>query len=203
MIEKSESEERFRALVVATSDVVYRMSPDWSIMYELDGRGLVKSNSEPITGWRANIYADDLAKVNEAIDRAIATKTMFELEHRVIRPDASIGWTFSRAVPILNPAQEIQEWFGTAIDISLRKQFEEELEAAKERAEQLQRLYETVTSSTPDLIYVFGLDYRFTYANKALLEMWGKSWENAIGKSLLENGYESWHAEMHEREIDQ
>ena len=27
-----ESESRFRALVTATSDVVYRMSPDWKMM---------------------------------------------------------------------------------------------------------------------------------------------------------------------------
>jgi PAS domain S-box-containing protein len=32
--------------------------------------------------------------------------------------------------------------------------------------------------------------------------MWGKTRDNAIGKTLLENGYEPWHAEMHEREID-
>lgn len=64
------------------------------------------------------------------------------------------------------------------------------------------RLYEAVMSSTPDLQYVFDLDYRFVYANEALLAMWGKTWDEAIGKSLLENGYEPWHAEMHEREID-
>jgi PAS domain S-box-containing protein len=77
------------------------------------------------------------------------------------------------------------------------------LREANERSEQQTRVYETITSGTPDLIYVFDLDYRFTYANQALLSMWGKTWENAIGKSLLENGYEPWHAEMHEREIDQ
>lgn len=70
-------------------------------------------------------------------------------------------------------------------------------------ADRQTRFYETINGSTPDLIYVFGLDYRFTYANKALLTMWGSTWEKAIGKSLLENGYEPWHAEMHEREIDQ
>lgn len=61
----------------------------------------------------------------------------------------------------------------------------------------------SITANTPDLIYAFDLNYRFTYANPALLTMWGKSWDEAIGKSLLENGYELWHAEMHEREIDQ
>ncbi|OKS89688.1 PAS domain-containing protein [Mucilaginibacter polytrichastri] len=79
----------------------------------------------------------------------------------------------------------------------------ETIREAYELSNQQKRIYETVISNTPDLMYVFGLDYRFTYANTALLSMWGKSYENAVGKSLLENGYEPWHAEMHEREIDQ
>jgi PAS domain S-box-containing protein len=80
---------------------------------------------------------------------------------------------------------------------------QQDLLEARERSEQQKRVYETITSGTPDLIYVFDLNYRFTYANSALLSMWGKTGENAIGKGLLENGYEPWHAEMHEREIDQ
>ncbi len=74
---------------------------------------------------------------------------------------------------------------------------------ARKKIEESKRLYETITQNTPDLIYVFDLNYRFSYANEALLKMWGRSWDEAIGKSLLENGYEPWHAEMHEREIDQ
>jgi PAS domain-containing protein len=49
-----------------------------------------------------------------------------------------------------------------------------DLAKAREQAEQQKRIYETITSNTPDLMYVFGLDYRFTYANNALLSMWGK-----------------------------
>ncbi len=33
--------------------------------------------------------------------------------------------------------------------------------------------------------------------------MWNKSWDEAIGKTCLELGYEEWHADMHDREIDQ
>lgn len=80
---------------------------------------------------------------------------------------------------------------------------QQDLQQAREQSEQQKRVYETITSGTPDLIYVFDLDYRFTYVNQALLSMWGKTWENSVGKGLLENGYEPWHAEMHEREIDQ
>jgi PAS domain S-box-containing protein len=198
------SEERFRALVIATSDVVYSLSPDWRVMRELDGRGFLKDTHEPTTDWRSNnIHPDDQEKVSAAIDEAIRTKKIFQLEHRVLRVDGSPGWTFSRAVPILDDKGEIIEWFGTASDITERKQAEDALQEAKEQSERQKRLYETITSGTPDLMYVFDLNYRFTYANEALLTMWGKTWDNAIGKSLLENGYEPWHAEMHEREIDQ
>ena len=74
---------------------------------------------------------------------------------------------------------------------------------AQNKIEESKRLYETITQNTPDLIYVFDLNARFIYANEALLTMWGSTWEQSIGKSLLEIGYEPWHAEMHEREISE
>ncbi|TKC09880.1 PAS domain S-box protein [Pedobacter polaris] len=203
MNEQAANDERFRALVSATSDVVYRLSADWEVMYELDGRGFLKSSSQPIRGWRnINVYPLDMEMVNNAIYKAIASKSMFELEHRVVRADGSTGWTMSRAIPILGTDGEILEWFGAASDISLRKEAEERLQAAMNEEVRQKQVYETVTSNTPDLVYVFELDYTFSYVNKALLEMWGKSWEDAVGKGLLENGYEPWHAKMHEQEID-
>jgi len=198
------SELRLRALVNATSDVIYGLSADWEVMWPLDGRGFLQDTYEPITGWRQlNVYAGDMEMVNEAIAKAISEKKIFELEHRVNRADGTTGWTFSRAVPILNEKGDIIEWFGTASDITERKSIEASLQKIKEEAEQQKRLYEAITSATPDLMYVWDLDYRFTYVNDALLEMWGKTYENAVGRTLLENGYELWHAEMHEREIDQ
>lgn len=82
---------------------------------------------------------------------------------------------------------------------SLLRRAEEALEISHRRT----RLYEAVLSSTPDLIYIFDLDHRFIYANQALLTMWGKTWEESIGHTCLELGYEPWHAAMHDREIEQ
>jgi PAS domain S-box-containing protein len=79
----------------------------------------------------------------------------------------------------------------------------EELDRLAADSERRRRLYETFLENSPDLAYVFDLNHRFTYANKVLLKMWGRNWEDAIGKSCLELGYEPWHAEMHDREIDQ
>lgn len=200
----SASEARLRALVTATSDVTYSVSADWEVMRELDGRGFLKDTNEPITGWRTrNVYPDDLEMVNAAIKEAIQAKEIFQLEHRVLRADGSPGWTFSRAVPILDANGDIVEWFGTASDITERKRIEEILRETRKQAELQKRVYETITSGTPDLMYVWDLNYRFTYVNTALLAMWGKTWDTAVGKGLRENGYEEWHAQMHEREIDQ
>lgn len=69
-------------------------------------------------------------------------------------------------------------------------------------AEKQTRLFEAINDTTPDLVYVFDLDYRFIYANKALLRMWGRTFDESVGRGLRELGYEEWHADMHEREID-
>lgn len=200
----AKTEARLQALIEATSDVVYSLSPDWSEMRELDGRGFLKDADAPSTNWRTdNVYPDDVDLVNATIEECIREKKIFQLEHRVVRADGRPGWTFSKAIPILDEQGNIVEWFGTAKDITQRKEAEEELLEARAKSDQQKRLYETIASSTPDLLYVFDLDYHFTYANQALLDMWGRTWEESIGKGLLEIGYEPWHAEMHEREIDE
>ena len=120
------SEERFRALVNASSDVVYRMSPDWSEMRELDGRGFIADTGKPRKDWlNEYIHPEDQPIVLRTIREAVRTKSMFELEHRVRRTDGTLGWTNSRAVPLLDVNGEILEWFGAATDVTARKEAEE------------------------------------------------------------------------------
>ncbi|HTC49939.1 MAG TPA: PAS domain S-box protein [Candidatus Aquilonibacter sp.] len=120
------SEERFRALVNASSDVVYRISPDWSEMRELDGRGFIADMGKPRKDWlNEYIHPDDQPLVLRTIREAVRTKSTFGLEHRVRRTDGTLGWTYSRAVPLLNVKGEILEWFGAAGDVTARKEAEE------------------------------------------------------------------------------
>jgi PAS domain S-box-containing protein len=122
------SEQRFRALVNATSEVVYRMSPDWSVMRELDGRGFIKDAPEPTTDWFTDyIPPEEADRVAKAIQQAIDGKETFKLEHRVKRPDGSLGWTLSRAIPMLDDAGNIVEWFGAASNITARREAVEAL----------------------------------------------------------------------------
>jgi PAS domain S-box-containing protein len=88
-------------------------------------------------------------------------------------------------------------------DAKLRKQHEHEALRTREESERQRRLYEAIHSSTPDFLYVWGPDYKFRYANKALLALYAISFEDCIGKGFEEVGYPAWHARMHEREIDE
>lgn len=131
------SEERFRAFVMATSDVIYCMSPDWREMRYLMGKDFIADTTDPSGIWlQRYILPEDQPQVLTAIDSAIRNKALFSLEHRVIRADGSVGWTFSRAVPIMNADGEIVEWFGTARDVTGRKAREEALLEADQRKDE-------------------------------------------------------------------
>jgi signal transduction histidine kinase/ActR/RegA family two-component response regulator len=131
------SEERFRALVTATSDMLYRMGPDWAEMRALDGRGLLPDTTQPDQDWlRRYIPVDEHARVSAAIQSAVLTKGVFELEHRVLRSDGTAGCILSRAVPILNDNDEIVEWFGAALDLTARKNAEDALRDVDRRKDE-------------------------------------------------------------------
>ena len=126
--QRDESETRLRALVTATSDVVYRMNADWTVMRQLRGADFVRDTPDPSVTWLERyIPQDERARVTAAIQQAIARKSIFELEHRVRRVDGAVGWTLSRAVPIVDENGEITEWFGAASDVTARKEAEETL----------------------------------------------------------------------------
>jgi two-component sensor histidine kinase len=122
-----DSEKRFRALVSASSDAVYRMSPDWQEMRQLDGRGFLSDVEGPTVRWLEEyIYSDDQPAIMAEVNRAIAARDTYELEHRVRQADGSEGWTFSRAIPIINESGAITEWFGMATDVTNAKRLRDQ-----------------------------------------------------------------------------
>ena len=135
-----ESEGRLRALVEASSYAVYRMNPDWSQMLALDGQGFIADTTAPSDAWLGNyLHPDDQPRVMAAIRHSIETKSTFELEHRVRRADGTVGWTLSRAVPLLDAAGNITEWFGAASDVTPRKKAEEALRVSEEELREADR----------------------------------------------------------------
>jgi len=131
-----DSERRLRALVSASSDVLYRMNADWTGMRQLSGGGFLSDTDSLNRAWLEEyIYPNDQARVLAAIQEAVRTRGVFELEHRVRRADGTLGWTLSRAVPLLDPDGGIREWFGAASDVTARKEAEAALRHVNEALE--------------------------------------------------------------------
>jgi signal transduction histidine kinase/ActR/RegA family two-component response regulator len=131
------TEERFRAFVTATSDVMYRMSPDWTRMWELEGRDFMADATTPNENWLNDyIHADDQPGLKAVIADAVSRKSVFELEHRVRRVDGTFGWTLSRAVPLFDDKGEITEWFGAARDVTARRGAEQALRDGDRRKDE-------------------------------------------------------------------
>ena len=181
-----ESEAKLRALVTASSYAVYSMSPDWREMRSLEGKGFLSDQLQPDEDWHQTyILPEDRPRVSAAIDEAIRTRSMFQLEHRVLQANGNVGWTLSRAIPLLDSEGDITEWIGTASDVTDRKLAEERLRESEEK-------YRTLFNSIDEGFCIMELicdqdgafsDYRFLEVNSAFSKQTGL--ENATGNTIL------------------
>ncbi|WP_241768015.1 bacterio-opsin activator domain-containing protein [Haloferax sp. ATB1] len=136
--ERREREDRLDAFVTSTSEVVYRMTPDWTEMHYLDGKDFVVDTEERRGTWLEEyVPENERERVTAAIEDAIETKSTFDLEHQVVQADGTRGWVHARAVPVLDDDGEIAEWFGTSTDITER---ERRTRALKERTAELEEV---------------------------------------------------------------
>lgn len=215
-----ESEERFRVMADSVPSIVWITDGEGRPVFfnrqwrEYTGVGDDLASVAEVA--QAVLHPDDAEPTLRAFEASQRTGETFVVEHRIRSAAGQWRWFLVRGVPHRVDGR-IERWFGASVDIHDRRLTEEALrqrtaeleraqrEVAEAHAEsdRRRRLYETFLAHSPDLAYVFDLEHRFIYANEALLSMWGRSWEDAIGKGLLELGYEPWHAEMHDREIEQ
>ncbi len=85
-------------------------------------------------------------------------------------------------------------------NVTEQKKLQAERERLVAESERQQRIYETALNSTPDFVYVFDTAHRALYANDALLKTWGV--DDVLGKRWTDLGYEQWHADLHDAEIE-
>jgi PAS domain S-box-containing protein len=81
------------------------------------------------------IYPDDREMFEWHVQRAIASGIPYDIDFRFFLPSGEIRYLGTRGEGIANEEGEVVKLFGTAIDISDRKQVEEALQLAKEAAE--------------------------------------------------------------------
>ena len=136
------SEQRYRSLVQATAAIVWNTpasgefetaQPGWS---SFTGQTFEQLKG---WGWLEAVHPDDQHQTVDIWSAAIATRSLYQVEHRVRRHDGEYRHMMVRAVPILDADDTISEWVGVHTDVTELKQAEEMMRQAKEAAESANR----------------------------------------------------------------
>jgi PAS domain S-box-containing protein len=81
------------------------------------------------------IHPDDAALLNETFTAAIQSRSVYELDHRIVKPDGSIRWVFDRAHPYFDLNGKLVRYVGSTLDITERKYTEEKIRKMNEELE--------------------------------------------------------------------
>lgn len=183
-----DSKQRFAALVMATSNVMYSLNADWSELRRLEGGSFLADTLQSNPNWfEEYIPEQDRALVRAEIQRAVDTKSLYQIEHRVQQLDGSVGWALSRAVPLLDAEGNITEWFGAASDITSRKNAEEALQALTSKLEEQvgvrTRERDRLWELSQDPFMISDLQGRWLSVNPVWTQLLGWSEEELIGRT--------------------
>ncbi len=172
----SDNEAGLRQLLLAGSEAIYTMSADWSELQQLQGWASGLATTLPRRNWLEDfIFEEDRAMLCAAVSEAINNKAAFKLHHRARRPDGSVAWISSRAVPVLDGQGNILRWLGAVGDITAHRQ-------ATERAAGSRRTLELFIRYAPSAIAMFDRDMRYLSVSRRFLEDYGIADQEVVGR---------------------
>src|SRR5882672_171537 len=141
-------ERELRTTIETIPAMVLNLHPDGSIDFVsqswLDYLGL---SLEEMSGgaWTSVIHPEDLDRVLNNWQVALAAGEPFEMEVRHRRADGKYRWFLCRCVPLRDEKGNIVKWYGTHFDIEDRKRAEEKLQRSEAYLAEAQRLTHTGT----------------------------------------------------------
>ncbi|MEG4249243.1 PAS domain S-box protein [Microcoleus sp. AT3-A2] len=189
-----QSEERYRSLIAATSQMVWTAdaegrSPDLPSWRAYTGQ--IEAEMVDL-GWLDAIHPDDQERTNQVWMEAVQTKTLFDIEYRIRGADGNYRYFQVRGVPILNEDGSIREWVGTCSDIHDRKQAEDALKQSEER-------YRSLMVATSQIVWATDAEGRGTdlqswraYTGQTEAEVLGLGWLDPIYADDRERTSQAW-----------
>jgi PAS domain S-box-containing protein len=136
------SEERFRTLISASSDLIWMAGPDGGLIPPLPTWRAYTGQTDADYagwGWLDVVHPEDRARVAELWEEALQARVRFHAEFRLRRHDGEWRYTEARAAPLMAADGTLREWVGVNADITDRRQAEEAMEDAKTLAENANR----------------------------------------------------------------
>ena len=128
------------------------------------------------------VHPNDREGIDGAIRASLEQGALYDPEFRAIHPQKGVVWVSTSGQVHRNETGQPVRMLGSVTDISERKHAESQLR-------QQWHTFDTALSNTPDFTYIFDLDGRFTYINRALLSLLEISLENAVGKNFFDLNY--------------
>ena len=86
------------------------------------------------------IHPEDRARVQATTDRAIAEKSDYEVEFRIVAPHMPIRFIHSVGQPVMSASGELLQFVGVMMDVTLRKYAEQEQESLRQELAHLAHL---------------------------------------------------------------
>jgi len=116
------------------------------------------------------IHPGDQPAFRELTETAIREKSEWKTDYRIVHPDGHVRDIHVVGHPVLSTSGDLIEFVGTVIDVTERKQAEEERRRSEMELRQILDL-------APEIIAVYGPNRKRLYANRAMLDYIGVSLE--------------------------
>lgn len=145
-------------------------------IYGLDPAGPSPAYEELLTRF---IHRDDARLVHERFSTALRSAAVYELTHRIVRPDGTVRWVRDRAQPYFDGSGRLVRYAGATLDVTEAKQAEAALRQSEER-------YRQIVENAEEGIWTIDTQARTTYANRRMAEMLGYTVGEMEGRSLFD-----------------
>lgn len=119
--------------------------------------GLEKGKFGPsLHNMLARVHPDDRQRVQEVYRNAIETKSMLNVEHRIVLPNGAVANVTEVAEVICDEDGEVIKLSGTVQDITDRKKAEQEITEAKNLLQStIENIPEVIFTANPDLTIIY------------------------------------------------
>lgn len=143
--------------------------------------------------WASRVHPDDLAEAEAKMQQALHERTEYHHEYRLRWPDGSVHWVEARGQFTYDAHGNPKNSIGAVVEITERKQIEQEREQLLERerharaqAETAQRHLKKIFETSPVGMALLDPDQRFIALNESLAEINGLTREQHLGRSITE-----------------